>query len=410
MTRKKLEHVAIVALLCAPLALALVADRDPAATESCADDAATQPATVEVALSEVIGGDSAPAQVAAAPVCPEPAAPSEPADAPADGTGQMLLVRGGELVLTTAPDPAWGQGAIRSARQGARFSARRGVAAERLPVALQGLVGREFVVHEPGGGTCVATVGEPALFGEEFGDLYWEEEGAPGIDLDARARELLGEPLALVAALDGPRQCGDGIAWPAEAAAPTTFVRAELRRAQEDALAARLRVLVAAEPEYASLRRDYLEFRGELLADERTELESFAGYVDRRLEIRPWRQLGGDRRLVVVELRDDGGPCGDSFYADAKATWLYEQDGADLRRLDQIPDFDVEVLVDGDHDGALEWMHTVEGVGDGLELGGDIDGLEEGAGLDVPFLGCPCEPSVSRGRGRARGVVGRGGA
>ncbi|MCA9657815.1 MAG: hypothetical protein KC486_05685, partial [Myxococcales bacterium] len=386
MTRKNLEQLAIVALLSAPLAVALVAHRDPPATERHAGSEADVAPVVEVALADLL---AAPEEGEESVACPAPEVLAAPA--PAVATSAMLLVRGGELVLSTAPDPAWGEGAIRSLRQGARFSARRRVAEGRLPPALAGLIGSDVVVHEPGGGTCVATVGEPALLGEEFGELYWEEDGAtPDVDLNVRARGLLEEPLALVAALDGPRPCGDGIAWPADAAPPTTFVRAPLRIDEEDALRDRLRTLVAAEPEYAALRRDYRSLRAELPAGERAQLEVFSRYVDRRLEIRPWRELGGDRRLVVVELRDDAGMCEDSFYADARSTWLYEQEGDDLRRLDQRPDFDVEVLIDADHDGALEWLFTVEGVGDGLELGGDVDGLEEGAGLYVPFLGCPC--------------------
>lgn len=383
MTRKNLEHLAIAALLSAPLALALVAHRDPPAMERCAEPAAP---VVEVALTDVM----APEEGEEAIACPAPEEP-EALALSASATSAMLLVRGGELVLSTAPDPAWGQGAIRSLRQGARFSARRGVERGRLPVALDRLVGRDVVVYEPGGGTCVATVGEPALLGEEFGELYWEEDGAtPDVDLNVRARGLLEEPLALVAALDGPRPCGDGIAWPADAAPPTTFVRDSLGLDDEDALVDRLRTLVAAEPEYAALRRDYRRQRAELPAGERAQLERFSRYVDRRLEVRPWRQLGGERRLVVVELRDDHDLCDDSFYAYAKASWLYAVEGDSYRRLDQVPGFDIEVLIDADHDGALEWMRTVEGIGDGLELGGDVDGLEEDAGLYVPFLGCPC--------------------
>jgi hypothetical protein len=93
---------------------------------------------------------------------------------------------------------------------------------------------------------------------------------------------------------------------------------------------------------------------------------------------------------VVVEPRHPHDLCDDSFYAYAKASWLYEVAGDEIRRLDQVPGFDIEVLLDADRDGALEWMRTVEGIGDGLELGGDVDGLEEDAGLYVPFLGCPC--------------------
>jgi len=328
----------------------------------------------------------------------EPTAPVDEGDVADDelmamrtaaGTS-MFLVYAGELVLASYPDELLGTGKVRSRYKNGRFYARQTVVGEALPEVMQGFAGREFVVHEIGGGTCVARVDAFALAVEEEGDSLWElGEGPSRAQLREHAKEAIRTPTALVAALTGPRPCGNGIAVPFEADASQTFVRHEPRASAAKKLRQRVRQRLGWEPEYAELRRDYREYREGDPDAAAAGIETFDRYVEHNLEVHPWRQVSGSRQRVVVQLVDRDAKCGYGFYG--SGAWIFEDGEDGLQHRAQGAAHDIKVLIDGDHDGSLQWMTFDDTYGESAALGGSESGEDDiDVSIHFPNHECPC--------------------
>jgi len=413
MPRNNLETMAVGALLIAPLALTLAASQRWSAAE-CAG-----PATVErwggvvVAESDLdinLPYETPLVEVRECPLEPTSASP-EPTIAEASGPADdeedlmvlrsasglsLFLVRGGDLFLSSFPEPAWGRGPVRGGVGVERLWARRSAVRDRLPAAMGRVSGQEVVVHEVGGGTCAAKVGGLALYAEEYVEDEWGR-AMPTTRAGRRERveEAMSDPLALVAELEGPRPCADGIAWPAEASPPITYVRAAMDPEEAEELRSSVIPQLAAEPEFELLRRAYREHRRGLSAAARAETDNFSRFVDAKLQVHSWQQHNGDRELLIVELRDRGAVCGEGF--DGRAVWLFEVGDGELRRLARDVDFDITVLlgergVDDENGESLRWMIAGDGMGETLSLAGQPEpgGWEGDVTFQVPVYGCPC--------------------
>ncbi len=397
MSRNKLEALAIGALLLVPIALSFAAHRRPVATECAAPPVLESFELAAVVLEPV------PVVVDCAEVEGEGEPAIEPEDtrgpgfedeagvlmaSQSEGGTRMLLARDGELVLSIDPEGSWGRGAIDSSYDGQTFRARRAVAEDRLPESMTELLGRDVVVHEIGGGRCAAKIAAFSLYAEVWGEIWapneWSVQPPSRAERRAHARDVMEFPSALVAALSGPRPCAAGIAWPAEAAPPVTYVREILQPKAEAELVARIVPQLAAEPEFAQLRREYGEYRSEIDSEgSRERIGNFSSYVDTNIAVHSWQSREDRRSLVIVELRDPTVGCGLGF-AD-RAVWIYEDREDGLRRLPQEIGFDVAVLIDGDHDGSVQWMSAGPGAQEDLRLGGRDDVFYQ-----VPDYGCPC--------------------
>ncbi len=300
----------------------------------------------------------------------------------------MLLARDGELVLSIDPEASWGRGAIDSSYDRQTFRARRAVAKERLPGSITQLLGRDVVVHEAGGSRCSAKIAAFSLYAEEWGEIWapneWSVQPPSRAERRIYAHEVMESPSALVAALSGPRPCTAGIAWPADVAPPVTYVREVLGPEAQAELVARIVPQLAVETEFAQLRREYGEYVNaghskEVVA----RLGNFSSYVDKNIVVHSWQSQESHRSLLIVELRDPIIGCGLRF--EGRAVWIYEDSEDGLRRLPQEIDFDIAVLIDGDHDGSVQWMSAEPGTQEDLRLG---DGDE--VSYRVADYGCPC--------------------
>ncbi|MCB9707093.1 MAG: hypothetical protein H6711_34950 [Myxococcales bacterium] len=383
----KLDNLFVAAVVTVPLALALLAQRAPEAVDadpriSAPIDVAAAAPEVEVDLAELCGEAAATDDGAAPELDVEcPIGHVEPA--PEAESAALGLVYEGKLVIRADVDRRWASGVIHHTYQDGSFTAWRGVAHERLPAAIAAMRGTSVVVHGAEGRSCVAEIGELSIYAEEFGDIFWSEAEVPTrSERRAHARTMLEEPLALVATLKGAAPCGDGLAWPIDAAPPVTYTRAPLDESARAALRSRVLPLLADEHEYREMAAGYASYLVELGPEEAEESGSWDDFVGRRLEVIGWREVGGPRRLLAVELRDEYVGCGDGF--DGEAAWLFEVVDGELRRLPQPGAFDIKVMLDADHDGALEHLSQV---GDSLTLAGDVPAKRA---FDVPFIGCPC--------------------
>lgn len=427
MPRNNLETMAVGALLLAPLALMLAASQRWSAAECAGPTNAEVRGGVVVAESDLeldmymsqetrfaeagecpldepeegsattVAGEQGPTLEEETPEAAEPEDGAEELMVLRSASGlPLFLARGGDLVLSSFPETGWGRGAVRGGVGGERLWARRAVVDERVPAAMGRVSGQEVVVHGIGGATCAAKVGALALYAEEYLEDEWGQ-AMPTTRAGRRERvnEAMTDPLALVAELEGPSPCGDGIAWPAQAPAPIAYVRATMD--PKEALELRSSVIpqLAAEPEFALLRRAYREYRRELPAAFRAETDNFSKFVDAHLQVRSWQQQGGERELLIVELRDRGAVCGEGF--DGRAVWLFEVGDGELRRLAREVDFDITVLlgeagVDDENGESLRWMIGGDVVGETLSLAGEPEpgGWEGDITFQVPVYGCPC--------------------
>lgn len=383
MSCNKLEVLAIGALILVPLVLSLAAHSRPVATE-CGSPPVFEPAPVLVDCAEV-DAKSEPA------IEPEDEPENEPGALMATQSGggtRMLLARDGELVLSIDPEASWGRGAIDSSYDRQTFRARRAVAKERLPGSITQLLGLNVVVHEAGGSSCAAKIAAFSLYAEEWGEIWapneWSVQPPSRAERRIYAREVMESPSALVAALSGPKPCAAGIAWPADVAPPVTYVRELLGPEAQVDVVARIVPQLAAEPEFAQLRREYGEYRSAGYSKEVLErLGNFSSYVDKNVVVHSWKSRESHSSLLIVELRDPTVGCGLRF--EGRAAWIYEDSEDGLRRLPQEIDFDIAVLIDGDHDGSVQWMSAEPGALEDLRLG---DG--EDASYQVADYGCPC--------------------
>ncbi|HGG58258.1 MAG TPA: hypothetical protein ENK31_10720 [Nannocystis exedens] len=305
------------------------------------------------------------------------------------GGTRMLLAHDGELVLSIDPEASWGRGAIDSSYDGQVFRARRAVAVDRLPESIAQLLGLNVVVHEVDGGRCSAKIAGFSLYAEVWGEIWapneWTLQQPPSrAERRAYARDVMEFPGALMAALSGPRACSAGIAWPADAPPPVTYVREILQPKAQAELALRIVSQLAAEPEFAQLRREYDEYRSTIHSEATLERTgNFSNYVDKNIVVHSWQAREQHRSLLIVELRDPTVGCGLGFAG--RAVWIYEDREEGFRRLPQEIGFDVAVLIDGDHDGSVQWMSTGPGVQEDLSLGDGGDVFYQ-----VPDYGCPC--------------------
>lgn len=430
MPRDNLETMAVGALLIAPLALMLAASQRWSAAECAGATKTGGRGGVVVAESDLDLDMSDETSILEAGECPlDPTGAQVWADTvtpvaddqgsalatgaapeaaePEDGAEDLMvlrsasglplfLARGGDLVLSSFPETGWGRGPVGGGVGEERLWARRAVAPERVPAAMGRASGQEVVVHGIGGATCAAKVGALALYAEEYIEDEWGR-AMPTTRAGRRARvnEAMTDPLALVASLEGPRPCGDGIAWPAEAPAPIAYVRAAMDPKEAAELRSSVTPQLAAEPEFALLRRAYREYRRELPAAWRAETDSFSKFVDTHLQVHSWQQQGGDRELLIVELRDRGAVCGEGF--DGRAVWLFEVGDGELRRLPREVDFDITVLlgevgVEDENGESLRWMIGGDVMGETLSLAGEPEpgGWEGDVTFQVPVYGCPC--------------------
>ncbi len=419
MPRKNLETLALGALLIAPLALMLTAPERFGAAE-CAEAAlegrGEGRGEVVVVLAEELELDgprmTLPAEELECPLEPTSGAPgdiegeepSESGPAPelddedlmalrsASGL-PLFLARGGDLVLSTFPQTRWGQGAVRGGVDGEVLWAKQSAGRELLPPALQAMYGRQVVVHEVGGGACTAEVGALSLYAERYLEDEWGGE-LPRTRAARRERALdsISDPLALVGELRGASTCGEGIAWPAEAAPPVVYVKASMTDDEADELRSAVLPHLAAQPEYELLRRAYGEYRRELVGAERAEAGTFSAFVDAHLAAHSWGAQDSARELLIVELRDPWAICGEGF--DGRAAWIFEVGDGELRRLHREVDFGITVLLGErgveDHNGEeLRWMIPGE-MSDKLTIAGEVDGWEGDVSFEVPYFGCPC--------------------
>ncbi|HFE45204.1 MAG TPA: hypothetical protein ENJ18_06875 [Nannocystis exedens] len=305
------------------------------------------------------------------------------------GGTRMLLAHDGELVLSIDPEASWGRGAIDSSYDGQAFRARRAVAVDRLPESIAQLLGLNVVVHEVGGGRCSAKIAGFSFYAEVWGEIWapheWTLQQPPSrTERRAYARDVMEFPGALMAALSGPRACTAGIAWPADAPPPVTYVREILQPKAQAELALRIVPQLAAEPEFALLRREYDEYRSTIRSEATLERTSnFSNYVDKNIVVHSWQAREQHRSLLIVELRDPTVGCGLGFAG--RGAWIYEDREEGLRRLPQEIGFDVAVLIDGDHDGSVQWMSAGPGAQEELSLGDGEDVVYQ-----VPDYGCPC--------------------
>jgi len=434
MLRNNLESMAVGALLIAPLALMLAASQRWSVAE-CSGQATVERWGEVVAESDLdLDLDTNNNLSYATPIvevgeCPRdptsasaendragsPEEESEPASGEApgleDGDDELMvlrsasglslfLARGGDLFLSSFPESSWGSGPVRGGVDVERLWARRSVVRDRLPAAMRRASGREVVVHGVGGGTCAAKVGGLALYAEEYVEDEWDAMPTTPAGRRERVEEAMSDPLALVAALEGPRPCADGIAWPAEAPPPITYVRAELDPQEAEELRSSVIPQLAAEPELELLRRAYREHRREFSGfgaqrAQRADAPSFSEFVDAHLQVHSWQQQDGERELLIVALRDRGAVCGEGF--DGRAVWLFEVGDGELRRLARDVDFDITVLlgergVDDENGESLRWMIAGDDAGETRSLAGqpEREGGEGDVIFQLPVYGCPC--------------------
>lgn len=397
------DLVALSAILIAPLAAILVSQALPSLAVDGTEPAPTRPQPL---AAPIVTAPPAVAPIASEPACPAPeAAPGEPLSQPslpaaAGLFGDALLVRKESLVLHTAAERRWASGRPVITAEPGHLLATRAVHWDSLPEDLRGLEDATMVVHAADGSTCVAAVGEPRLHLEQIGDVFhsMDEDGIESFEPPADKRVLRDMVKRLFAETDDllllARQRGasglscDGL-WARRADLPpaVVFGRRSLDDADAAALTAEAAPVVRAQPEFAALAGEYAEYLAPMDTERRADLPAWDAFVAANLRTEAWREIGGSRQIVSVQLQLlDRMACSDEF-GGTLALLLERRDG-ELVRMVQPGWLGLSALMDLEGDGVLEAV-TDDGFETVLHTHAS-DGADLRDAYSVPYVGCPC--------------------
>lgn len=394
---KRRDLAVLSAILTAPLAATLIAPSffvsSPEVTAEVVQLApAAEPAPAPL---PIVAPFLEPAPLAAAE--PEPTPAGEPTRDPS----QFMLMHDDALVLHTAAEIAWSSGKIGTRAGPGEFTAWRGVDLEKLPELARALAGATVTVYDVDGSACVAEVGALRVQIERTGEVFPIPDG----DFDSSGYEPPADR-AVVRTMGRDAFAGDGQdglllarqrnqagkpcsglwARRSDLPAPAVFGRRDLAECAERIATADALAVVESRPEYAELRDAYARHLREYSPEYAAEAPSWEQFVDANFRVACWDEVGGPRKLVSVELREQFESCGDWF--DDGLAFILEHQGEQLV-VRQQGFYDLAALTDLERDGTFEGLVTGDFGTRRLEaIGPNAAAVSDAFSID--FFGCPC--------------------
>lgn len=367
---------------------------EPAAIESCLDDAAIaesdpepDPALVETTPSEP-AVDPTPEIVAA-----------DPAD-----RLRFAFVNDAGIVLSTTADRAWGTGTLRDHAGPGEFRAAKRADLAKVPASHLDQRGRTFDIYGADGKVCTARIGElsilmqhdgPSLFEVFHGSMdgiEWDPEAADESPFEAfdrethSAREIRSKVWTLahadtheawlVAGLVSDTSCEGGL-WARDADLPEPTV---LHRAPSPEVTAKRLAAFESSEVLAEKKSAYDAWRDEVEdEEERRRISTWEELAKATpAKVQAWDDARGMTRMVELEFGEEPEGCGDG--GDTSITSVdMVVDG----RFESIERSVAPLAVfDADLDGNFELLH--EGA-----LSSDNPDLSLGLEIYQEFY-CPC--------------------
>lgn len=259
-----------------------------------------------------------------------------------------MFVTRGVAVLQPEADPTWGTGPTRIQKLAEAVEGRRAVDLARVPAELAALRGVEVVLHGPRGRVCSARLGDLSLLGYYGGVDMAEPDPSAGDDDRMPSMPHLVAELA-----PGEGDCA-GALWARKADLPAPLEFAA-ETSVDRALAGRARVAVGKLDAFTRLKGAYAEYLQGPPPDEEDGGEPlpWEKYVAANLRVDAWKQIGGERRLVVVQIGDlENVRCG--YYFAEPLSAVFELAGDRLTPLSDAAPWRPAAIFDADGDGALE--------------------------------------------------------